>query len=75
MADPFFPDVTAPIRFAGLESRDALAFKVYQPDHMVLGKRMEDHLRPACASGTRSHGRAWTCSGWGRSTGRGSAAR
>ncbi len=36
----------APIGFGGLESTDPLTFKVYQPDRLVLGKRMEDHLRP-----------------------------
>jgi xylose isomerase len=41
----FFADVTGPIPFGGLDSTDPLAFKVYQPDRMVLGKRMEDHLR------------------------------
>jgi xylose isomerase len=43
----FFTDVAGPIRFGGLDSTDPLAFKVYQPDRIVLGKRMEDHLRIA----------------------------
>ncbi|MDQ4036656.1 MAG: xylose isomerase, partial [Chloroflexota bacterium] len=47
MGDAFFPDVGSRIPFGGLESRDPLAFKVYQPDRVVLGKRMEDHLRIA----------------------------
>ena len=34
-----------PVR--GLRSTDPLTFKVYQPDRLVLGKRMEDHLRVA----------------------------
>jgi xylose isomerase len=42
----FFSDVAGPIPFGGLESTDPLAFRVYEPDRMVLGKRMEDHLRP-----------------------------
>ena len=46
MVDEFFPDVTGPIPFGGLESTDPLSFKVYEPDRLVLGKRMEDHLRP-----------------------------
>ena len=46
MVDDFFPDVTGPIPFGGLESTDPLSFKVYEPDRLVLGKRMEDHLRP-----------------------------
>jgi xylose isomerase len=44
MAD-FFPDVPGPIPFGGLDSSDPFAFKVYQPDRLILGKRMEDHLR------------------------------
>ena len=47
MSDSFFPDVTGPIPFGGLESTDPLSFKVYEPDRLVLGKRMEDHLRIA----------------------------
>jgi xylose isomerase len=42
----FFSDVTEPIRFEGLESTNPLAFKVYDEDRVVLGKRMEEHLRP-----------------------------
>ena len=45
MAEPFFTEVTGPIPFGGLDSTDPLAFKVYDPDRLVLGKRMEDHLR------------------------------
>jgi xylose isomerase len=41
----FFPDVREPIRFGGLESTDPLAFSVYEPDRVVAGKRMADHLR------------------------------
>ena len=37
--------VSGPIPFAGPESTEPLAFKVYQPDRLVLGKRMEDWLR------------------------------
>src|SRR3954471_16619879 len=42
----FFTDVPERIPFGGLDSREALSFKVYDPDRIVLGKRMEDHLRP-----------------------------
>lgn len=35
------------IGFAGTGSGDDLAYKVYQPDRQVLGKRMEDQLRIA----------------------------
>jgi xylose isomerase len=47
VSDAFFPQVEGPIRFGGLDSADPLTFKVYQPDRMVLGKRMEDQLRIA----------------------------
>jgi xylose isomerase len=47
VADQFFADVPEPIAFGGLNSSDPLSFKVYQPDQLVLGKRMEDHLRIA----------------------------
>jgi xylose isomerase len=43
----FFSEVAAPIRFGGPESSDPMAFTVYDPDRVVLGKRMEDHLRIA----------------------------
>ena len=46
MGQEFFTEVTGPIPFGGLGSSDPLAFKVYQPDRLVLGKRMVDHLRP-----------------------------
>jgi xylose isomerase len=35
----------APIRFEGADSPNDLAFKHYDRDRIVLGKRMEDHLR------------------------------
>ena len=43
----FFSEVVDRIPFGGLESRDPLTYKVYEPDRLVLGKRMEDHLRIA----------------------------
>ncbi len=46
MAD-FFTDVPERIGFGGLESENALAYRVYDPDRLVLGRRMEDHLRIA----------------------------
>lgn len=36
-----------PIRHEGPESRNPLAFRWYDKDRKVLGKRMEDHLRPS----------------------------
>jgi xylose isomerase len=46
VSEPFFSLVPEPVRFEGLESSNPFAFKVYDPDRMVLEKRMEDHLRP-----------------------------
>ncbi len=47
MAGEFFTEVSEPVRFEGLDSQNPFAFKVYDPDRVVLGKRMEDHLRIA----------------------------
>jgi xylose isomerase len=46
MGEAFFNEVPERIPFGGLGSTDALAYKVYDPDRVVLGKRMADHLRP-----------------------------
>ena len=35
-----------PIKFEGLKSDNPLAFRYYNKDQIVLGKRMEDLLRP-----------------------------
>src|SRR3954464_497655 len=45
MAEPFFRGVPDRIPFAGLDSDDPLAYRVYQPERLVLGKRMDEHLR------------------------------
>ena len=44
MSAPFFPRVE-PVRFEGPESTSELAFRYYEPDRVVLGRRMEDQLR------------------------------
>jgi xylose isomerase len=46
MADTFFTGIPDRIPFAGSGSSDPLAFKAYEPERMVLGKRMVDWLRP-----------------------------
>ena len=46
MSTGFFKDI-APIRFEGRESENPLAYRWYDPERVVLGKRMEDHLRLA----------------------------
>ena len=43
-----FPNVPV-IEFEGSKSKNPFAFKHYNPDEVVLGKRMEDHLRFAVA--------------------------
>ncbi len=44
MSSRFFGDVKT-ILFEGETSENALAFRHYNPDEMIMGKRMEDHLR------------------------------
>ena len=52
------------IKFEGKESKNPLAFKYYNPDQVVLGKKMKEHLPFAmawwhnlCAAGTDMFGR------------------
>jgi xylose isomerase len=40
----YFPDVKA-IKYEGPDSKNPLAFKHYDADELVLGKKMADHLR------------------------------
>jgi xylose isomerase len=44
----YFAEIPA-IRFEGPDSKNPLAYRYYQKDRMVLGKRMEDQLRFAVA--------------------------
>ena len=44
MSEPFFPSIER-IRYEGPESENPLAFRYYDADRVVLGKRMEDQLR------------------------------
>lgn len=44
MATDFFADVPT-IRYEGPDTDNELAYRWYDKDRMVLGKRMEDHLR------------------------------
>ena len=41
---PYFPDVS-PIRYEGPDSRNPLAFKHYDPEEVVAGKPMKEHMR------------------------------
>ncbi|MEL7110341.1 MAG: xylose isomerase [Pseudomonadota bacterium] len=44
---PSFFDGIGTIAFEGSESSNPLAYRYYDKDRMVMGKRMEDHLRPS----------------------------
>ncbi len=44
MSSGFFGD-QRPVRYEGPDSANPLAFRWYQPDRVVLGKTMEEHLR------------------------------
>ncbi|MEJ8476754.1 xylose isomerase [Roseibium algae] len=48
MSTGFFGDITK-IKYEGPDSTNPLAFRFYNPDEVVMGKRMEDHLRFAVA--------------------------
>ena len=48
MTTGFFEGIE-PIRYEGPESTNPLAFRHYDPDATVMGKRLEDHLRFAVA--------------------------
>jgi xylose isomerase len=47
MATKFFVDVEGPVRYEGPDSSNDLAYKFYDPDRVVLGRRMEDQMRIA----------------------------
>ena len=48
MSTGFFGDIQK-VQYEGPDSDNPLAFRHYNPDEIVLGKRMEDHLRFAVA--------------------------
>ncbi|MFB2550266.1 xylose isomerase [Ensifer soli] len=48
MSTGFFGDI-GKIQYEGPESTNPLAFRHYNPDQVVMGKRLEDHLRFAVA--------------------------
>ena len=37
------------IQYEGSDSKNPLAFRYYNPDELVEGKKMKDHLRFSCA--------------------------
>ena len=48
MPSGFFEGIEK-VQFEGVDSKNPLAFRHYNPDEIVMGKRMEDHLRFAVA--------------------------
>ena len=44
MTHPFFEGL-APIKYEGADAQNPMAFRHYNPDEMVIGKRLEDHRR------------------------------
>ncbi len=48
MSTGFFGDIK-PVKYEGPDSANPLAYRFYNPDEIVGGKRMEDHLRFAVA--------------------------
>ncbi|MBW2416872.1 MAG: xylose isomerase [Deltaproteobacteria bacterium] len=44
MTEPFFPEIER-IRYQGPDAADDLAFRHYDADRVVAGRRMEEHLR------------------------------
>lgn len=44
----FFKGI-APAKYEGPDSKNPMAFRHYNPDEIVMGKRLEEHLRFACA--------------------------
>ncbi|WP_170560153.1 xylose isomerase [Ruegeria atlantica] len=48
MPSGFFEGIEK-VQFEGVDSKNPLAFRHYDPDEIVMGKRMEDHLRFAVA--------------------------
>ena len=41
----YFPELREPVPFEGPDSKNRLAFRCYDADREVAGKRMADHLR------------------------------
>jgi xylose isomerase len=52
-ADPF-PEISEPVKFGGIGCKDPLFFSCYNPDEVVYGKQMREHL-PFC--GAAWHGK------------------
>ena len=57
MRTEFF-SLQKPAQFEGAESKNPLAFRYYEPDRIIDGKRVEDHLRFAVCYW---HSFVWPC--------------
>lgn len=64
MPKEFFPGIQ-PIRFEGPTSRNPLAFKHYNPDELIEGKSMKEHLRFAVVYWHTMRGTGADMFGWG----------
>ena len=64
MPKAFFPSIQ-PIAYEGPGSKNPLAFKHYQPDELVEGKTMKDHLRFAVVYWHTMRGAGADMFGWG----------
>lgn len=45
MSEPFFTEVSEPIRFVGPDSTDPLSYRWYDANRVVAGRTMAEHLR------------------------------
>ncbi len=70
----FFPEIPSMIEYEGRDSKNPLAFKWYNKEQVIWGKRMEEHLRFAVAYwhtfkniGEDPFGDATMSRGWGGS--------
>jgi xylose isomerase len=64
MSKKYFPKV-GNIQFEGAQSRNPLAFKHYNPDEIVEGKTMKDHMRFAVVYWHTMRGSGGDMFGWG----------
>ena len=64
MSKKYFPKV-GNIQFEGAQSRNPLAFKHYNPDEIVEGKTMKDHMRFAVVYWHTMRGNGGDMFGWG----------
>ncbi len=64
MQKEFFPDIR-PIAYEGPDSKNPLAFKHYNPDEIVEGRSMRDHLRFAVVYWHTMRGTGSDMFGWG----------